>query len=507
MINSDNILKIVKSQSTGSETTAIQAFSQNYWVNINSVQRPLVSWDVPVYIMEGATRNYYSVDYNGLSTDINNGKSIVFVFTANTESITGITTLNHKMYKIDYVDYIQAKNDPTSSAFTQTIIQNLSTPFYTFIDYASGSTGIAALISAGRYTYNFPKEIKPENQFTVDVFKDKTQYFIDSEFVFPMDVNVYIGDIYALTSNTESGIVKILDYYQNSYQLLTSNLGTHQISGNTVFSGLNVSGAFFTYMIPPNKPNLRVSNGNSEIAVQGTLTTFSPTFNFNNVDDGDYYQLQVTYDVTDYLFEDSSVSTFNIKKQEGDAEFVRTFSTPLTPRTQFLYRIGNVKEIENIFGVKQSTVVYSDYVFAETSSDGKYVLSGTAYNGYIGGPTVAGVQFELRGAGSSSTIKKKIDIKNSNIALAEQDSLIGNTGNVLLTTTSDANGNYSFGNPKIEGGTYYLTVIPPVSFAGSVLTNTYTVSVTDDTDFDVVLSIIWGSTSVMFNDIDNYYTF
>lgn len=501
MINSDNIPKIIKSQSTGSETTAAQAFSQNYWVKIDDVQRVISTWNTPVYTLEGATRNYYSIDYNSLSTDINNGKNIVFVFSANTESISGITIFNHKMYRIDYSDYMQAKNDITSTAFTETIIQNLSNPFYTFVDYATGSTGIASVISAGRYTYNFPKEVKPENQFTIDVFKDKSQYFIDSEFLFPMDVNLTIGDIYALTSSTESGIIQVLDYYKNSYQLLTSNLGTHEITGNTVFSGLNVSGAFFTYMIPPNKPNLRVSNGNSEIAVEGTLSTFSPTFNFNGVDDGDYYQLQVTYDIVDYLFESSNVATFRIPKQDGDAEFVRTFSTPLTPRAQFLYRIGNVKEIENIFGVKQSTVIYSDYVFAETASDGKFILSGTTYlgNSSISGyTTIAGVSFELRGVGSSSVIRKKIDVKNTDISISQQDELIGGVGNVLLTTTSDANGNYSFG--RIDGGTYYLTVIPPASLLGSYATNTYTISLNSDTDFDVYLSIIWGSTNVTFSD-------
>lgn len=497
MITSRYIPKTIKSQSTGSETTAAQAFSQNHWPKIKDGETSVRIWYNPVYTLEGATRNYYAIDYNGLSTDVNNGKNITFVFSANTESITGITIFNHKMYRIQYEDYIKAKNDLTGSAFTQTLLNNLKTPFYTFTDYATGSTGMINTISAGRYTYNFPNEVKPQGEFTVEVFKDKAQYFVDSEFVFPMTVDVSLGDFYAISGNS---VVQVLDYYKTNYELLTSNLGTHQITGNTVFSGININGAFFTYMVPPNKPNLNVSNGNSEIAVQGTLSTFSPTFNFNAVDDGDYYQLQVTYNTSDYLFEDSSVATFKINKQDGDAEFVRTFSTPLTPRSQFLYRIGNVKEIENIFGVRQSTVVYSDYVAAETASDGKYVLSGTAFYSVLNGTTIPGVQFELRGAGSSSTIRKKIDIKNTEIAISTQDDLIGNTGSILLTTTSDADGNYSFGNSRIDGGVYYLTVIPPASLGGSVSTNTYMISVNADTDFDVVLSIIWGSQSVTFSD-------
>lgn len=499
MITSKQISKIIKSQSTGDENTVAQAFSQNYWVKINDAQTAVRVWETPVYTLEGATRNYYNVDYNSLSTDINNGKNLTMVFSANTESISGITILNHNMYRIDYDNYIQAKKDPQSTAFTETIVNNLSIPFYTFTDYASGSTGIALNMSAGRYTYNFPYQVKPEGQFTVDVFKDKSQYFIDSEFIFPIGVDLTLGHFLILSSVTSGNTMQILDYYKQNYITLNSNLGSHIITGDTPFSGLSVNGAYFSYMIPPNKPNLYVSNGNSEIAVTGTLSTFSPTFNWNGVDDGDYYQLQVTYDISDYLFEGNTVTTFKVNKQEGDAEFVRTFSTPLTPKKSFLYRIGNVKELENIFGVKQSTVVYSDYVQAETASDGKYILSGTAYQNFVDVANVlAGVTFELRGVGSSSTIRKKIDVKNKNVSISTQDELIGNTGALLFTTTSDVNGKYSFG--RIDGGTYSLTVIPPVSLAGTVNTQVYTVSFNSDTDLDVILAIIWGSNNITFND-------
>ena len=174
---------------------------------------------------------------------------------------------------------------------------------------------------------------------------------------------------------------------------------------------------------------------------------------------------------------------------------------PLTPNKQFLYRIGNVKEIENIFGVKQSTIVYSDYVSAETASDGKYIFSGTAYQGYIDSSRVlSGVSFELRGVHSNATVRKKIDIKNPNVLISQQDDILGTGQNsgVLLTSISNANGDYTFG--RIDGGTYVLTVIPPVSLNGSVDTKSYNINISSDTDFDVVLSILWSSTSVRFYD-------
>ena len=81
---------------------------------------------------------------------------------------------------------------------------------------------------------------------------------------------------------------------------------------------------------------------------------------------------------------------------------------------------------------------------------------------------------------------------------ATKDELIGNTGALLFTTTSDVNGKYSFG--RIDGGTYSLTVIPPVSLAGTVNIQVYTVSFNSDTDLDVILAIIWGSNNITFND-------
>lgn len=501
MIDSINIPKIVKSQSTGNENTVVQAFSQNYWTRILPVQNSPFVWNAPVYNIEGATRNYYQIDYNGLSTDINNGKNITLVFTANTESISGLTMLNHKLYKIDFEDYVKAKNDINGSAFTQTILDNITNPIYTFSEVASGTTGVASLISGGRYTFTFPTKIKPTGQFTVDLFKDKSQYFVDSEFVFPASINTTIGDIVIYNNQNTEPTTQILDYYRNDYVLLTSNLGTHIIEGNTPFSGLSVTGAFFTYIVPPNKPNLYVSNGNSEIAVRDTLNTFAPTFNFSNVEDGDYYKLQVTYDPIDYQFQNTSVATFVINKQEGDAEFVRTFATPLTPGREFLYRIGNVKEVENIFGVKQGTVVYSDYVYAVTATDGRYVLSGTAYQDVISDATVlAGVTFELRGYYGSATVRKTIDIRNLNSLVDEVDSVIGSSQNsgAVLTTTSDANGNYSFG--RIDGGSYVLTVIPPTSLAGAYYTNSYVININQDTDWDVLLTIIWGNRQITFSD-------
>ncbi len=496
MINSNNISKIIKSQSTGNEESAAQAFSQNYWVKIkDTITNPII-WETPVYILEGATRNYYSYDYNGLSTDINNGKDITMVFTANTFSLSGITILNHKLYRIDYKTFIEAQKNVMSTAYTITLLNNLSEPLYTFSEALT-----AATISAGRYKYNFPTQIKRVGEFTTNVFEDKAQYFVDSEFVFPINVDETLGDFLILSTVTSGNTVQLLDYYHDNYSLLKSNLGSYVITGNTPFSGLTVTGAYFTYMVPPKKPNLEVSNGDSTIAIQGRLNTFSPIFNFNGVDDGDYYQLQVTYNTTDFQFEDSSVATFKINKQEGDAEYVRTFNTILTPNREFLYRIINVKEIENIFGVKYTSYAPSDYVAAETASDGKYVFSGTVYQGYISPSTVlAGVSLELRGIYSTTTIKKGIDIRASESLVGISDVVIGDGQNsgVVLTTTSDANGEFSFG--RIDGGNYQLRVIPPVSLSSSISTSVYNINITADTDMDILLSIIWGSTLVRFDD-------
>lgn len=511
MIDSVNIRKIIKSQSTGTADSVAQAFSQNYYTKISPKLSDIFEFEYPAYNLEGATYQYYAQNLNSLSTNLNNGKTYSLNFTANTESISGLTILQHELYRIDYEDFKEAMLDSGGSAFTETMLSSIANPLIVFTDTCSGTTGVAANMIGNKYSYTFPTRVKPAGNYTIELFKDKSQYFIDSKFVFPKPVDNTIGDI--LTYSGESSgnsLVQLIDYYKSEHEFISATLGEHTISGNTPFSGLTIRGAFFTYIVPPQKPVLNVGGGNQTNPVSGSLPTFSPTWNFNNVNDGDYYRLQVTYDTTDFNFQDSSKVDFYINKQEGEAEFVRTYSTPLTPNQDFLYRVGNTKEITNIFGVRQAITTWADSVQARTANDGRYNLSGTTYRAYIwdgvlttggtitGATWISGVTLELIGIQSNSSVDLFVDTIAETTIFQEINTSISQQSSVITTTYSDANGNFDFG--RIDGGTYTLRITPPVDYVLLYPTTTRTINISGDSDIDIILSIIWGNTLIDFSE-------
>ncbi len=524
MINSNYIPKIIKTQSTGNADSVTQAFSQNRFVKITPQKSSIFTFLNPVYLIEGATYNYYEQNNDATSFNLNNNKQYALNFTANTASLSGITLLNHELYRIRYNDYVNAKivsmNANTISEATLpfvgtaiTLTNSVSEPLITFTDYMTGGTSVPNNLLGNKYTFTFPTVVKPTDSYKIELFEDKAQYFIDSKFIFPKPIDYTLGKIQTISAST---IVTIKEYPNEPYEFLESSLGEHVITGNTPFSGLTVRGAFFTYFVPPKKPILNVGGGDSTNPVVGKLPTFSPTYNFNNVDDGDYYRLQATYDITDYSFIHDSLANFEINKQHGDAEFVRTYSTPLTPNKKFLYRIGNTKEIINIFGVKQSLTTWSDTIQAETANDGNYEFSGTCYHGYVspivytadtqgaltivsGGTVLSGVTLQIIGYYSNSSIDLSVDTKtNSKIFKSVNVSLLGsqNTSSIIATTTSAADGSFSFG--RIGGGKYILRITPPPGLADVYAIQNRIISIGADSSLDVILGIIWGNNIIDF---------
>lgn len=525
MIDSVNIPKIIKTQSTGDNDSVAQAFSQNRFVKISPQRKNVFYYENPVYNIEGASYKYYEQDLRAISYNLNNGKQYTLNFTANTTSISGLTMLKHELYRITYDDYKSALLNVGTSAYTQTIQDNVNIPITTITDYATGDTGVANSIIGSRLTKTFPIQIKPDGGFTIDLFKDKSQYFIHPKFIFPKAVDPTIGQIQVIsgaTSGTTSDIdsnnviVTLKEYQDEPYEYLESALPEHIITGATPFSGLTIRGACFTYFVPPIKPNLEVGGGDGSNPVVGKQTTFSPTWNFNNVADGDYYRLQVTYDITDYTFTDESKTNFYINKQDGDAEHVRTYSTPLTPNKKFLYRIGNTKEIINIFGVKQSLTTWTNYVEAETANDGKYTVSGTCFQNFISrrtftadtfgvysienaGSVMSGVTLELIGTYSNSSIDLSVDTKTDKTIFSPINAILDTDSslNTITVATSDENGTFDFG--RVDGGTYVLRIIPPPGFTDAYSTEARVINISQDTDLDIILGIIWGNNIIDFN--------
>lgn len=374
------------SQTTGDLNSSSQVLTQNTLAFENTISfGEIFSFDYPVYTIQGATFDYYGKDYNSISYDITNGKVYTLNFYKNTQSVSGTTAgtnlMRQNLYRLKYDKYLQyIKNFETGEANADLIREDID-PLLSITTPCSALT-----IINSAFTYSFSPKFKPANSFTEDIFFDKGQYLIDTVILFEKPNDMSLGDAYyissAATFNGRPSPERLfLEPSATTYY--SSNRGPFLITGDTFFTGRTINGAFFTYFVPPKKPDLNVSGGRQRISVQGETTNLSPTFNFANVDDGDLYQLQVNYDILDTPFSGSNIFTYEINKQAGDAEFVRTYSTPLRSNAEFNYRIGNTKQITNVFGVKQSITTWSDAIYAKIIATGNYVLSGYTWHNYI----------------------------------------------------------------------------------------------------------------------------
>jgi hypothetical protein len=389
------------SQSTGDQNSSSQVFTQNTLGYYNSLSYGnFFSYLYPVYRIEGASLNYYDVDYNSISYDITNGKIYSLFFSGESISSvsghTGSTLITHSLYRLPFSSYsaiisssisgltneidLTGTTTGTATGNTETTFDIQSffdTPLVSITENVSGIT-----IINDTYTYSFPTLYKDVGNFTQPIFEDKGQYVLDTVFSFEQSNDITLGDAYVL--NPDNSFIPERVYLDPSATTFySSNLGPVEITGDTPFSGTVINGAFFTYFVPPKKPNLYVSGGRQLIAVEGTQTNLSPVFNFANVDDGDYYLLQVNYDILDTPFSGTDIYTYTINKQAGDAEFVRVFSTPLRANDDFNYRIGNTKEITNIFGIKQSITNWSDSIYANIVAAGQFYFSGYTWRNFI----------------------------------------------------------------------------------------------------------------------------
>lgn len=385
------------SQTTGDNNTSSQVLTQNTLGYFNKTSLgSYFTYLYPTYSIEGASFNYYEKDYNSISYDISNGKIYTLFFSG--ESIfsvsghTGTTRISHDLYRLESSANTIYINDPNNLDVDPEF--NFGTPLISISEQVSAIT-----ISNSAYTYSFPTLYKDVGSFTNNVFNDKDQFMLDTVFYFEENNDLTLGDAYYIDTNNNNLPTRLF-LEPSATTFYNSNLGSVEITGNTPYSGTTVKGAFFTYFVPPKKPNLNVSGGRQLIAVEGVQNNLSPVFNFANVDDGDFYYLQVNYDTADTPFSGTEIYTYTINKQVGDAEFVRTFSTPLKANDDFIYRIGNTKEILNIFGNKQGITTWSDTISASIVATGQFRFSGhtwrnfisTTYDGFynISGMTIGG---------------------------------------------------------------------------------------------------------------------
>lgn len=330
------------------------------------------SFVVPEYSSTTGTFDYYVNSPNSIFIALAR-PSIILTYTANTEIITADTRIlrvETDFHKIDRASYETYRNNSNNSNWDiiRTKIQN---PFLT----VSAST--SAITSAHTITIISDQLVKPEGNNSEELFQDKCQYFMNHRFIFSGTGNTYS---YTETFDSISGFSPF--EYDNVFEV--STIGNKSIATSGPWSGNSVSGLFFTCITPPSKPII-------EFPFPTGQTTFTPTFNFSNVEDGDSYRIQVTYTLSDTGFTDTSISgvstyyfektldsleqisdsttTFARDTSSSTTKKIRRYNVPIKGNSTFLYRIGNEKNIENIFDVNNYVVTWSDHATGSTSSD------------------------------------------------------------------------------------------------------------------------------------------
>lgn len=394
----------------GDNNTKAQAFYNNIWVKPFNGIIPVFEQIIPSYTTVGGTKDYYG--QNPLSIFTNLAKPFIrYTFTAETSSLNSIKNITHRIYKIDYdtfknfqpnqpttqidreittsnqsstpnsittersrrvlgrnkkIDFIRAYNQPLKESDAKLLQPLLETPYATF-------TADTTTITTNTYDFYPHQYVKNLGSFKEELFEDKSQYFIETEFEFQIDKGLPY-DTYS--SYVDGKLVE--GRWDNKVNFTTKDPKHIIITGD--FKGLSVQGAYFTYFTVPDKPKLEYPY------VEGVLSTFSPEFFWSEAENADEYLIQIVYNTGDTLFS-GTVFNYPISKTENNRHFaesktkttntefsshkiIRSASVQLKGNSSdFLYRVGNVKYIENIFGIRQFVVTFSDVKSAKTQTD------------------------------------------------------------------------------------------------------------------------------------------
>lgn len=507
------IYKYIRTETVGNSDDVIQYFYQNNFISYNSPPTEIFNFEVPKFSTAGGTLDYYGQSPYATFTSLNK-PFFRFLFTGNTFSLSGDVKLVHHIYKLknnDYENFIEdfdetptdKKEDDIISDETETITDsngNISSKnivrtvnkisqaknFVKNIDL--NKDDIQEILSSPRYTttedasgitsnihYFYPEQfIKTLGTQKEELFEDKGQYFLDSFFEFTREKpEEYIG--FQNFQNIDEGDKVIVNSTYSTSETLSSSTLEHIITGGS-FQDLVVKGRFFTFMTVPKKPKLESP------LIEGQLETFSPDIYFSNVNDGDEFEVQVAYNTVDTGFTGTVFSYFFPKDEEESIQLVNpTFKS----NKSFIYRIGNVKTLTNIFGVKHFLTTYSDYKTGTTASstvrasvlsnidsphtlelatpvtppslDTEDIDSTYSLSGYVSGSTVSAATIQLQFSSGD-----------------------------LVTTPADTSGNFVFTN--VPSGTYTLN-----TFYRGYKDDSRTIVITGDTSIAYRMKLLWSN--------------
>ncbi len=419
-------------RTAGSQDGPGHVFYNNNFVLERTVDQQPMVYVLPGFSSSTGTYDFYGSERNSVFV-IYTRPSLSFVFTGNTNVFTSDTRFQgvmQELYKVDHDDVLEYRS--TGSQLTwERVAESIRTPIVTY------SAVTSAVTSAFTLSVLPDQFIKPEDRYTEEIFEDRAQYFMNMRFLFSTsgDTGTTIinsGATSGLTATTltysvldENGLIVSRPYTADTF-VLSNDRQAFITTGS--WSGMSVNGLFFTCFQPPSKPILHFPFVASSITETGT---FTPTFNFSNVEDGDSFVLEVTYDMTDTGFTNTStfsgVTQYFREKTENSLEQTidtstaqdvvgsqrstsiktRRINAPIRSNSVFLYRIGNVKSIMNIFDVEQRIINYSSFATGATGSRETlrvYVDSRIAED-----PAAPNAAFGNQGNGSSVTVKKSSD--------------------------------------------------------------------------------------------------
>jgi len=301
---------------TGTRYNIAQVFSQNIFYNSSKTETTPFVFNVPQYSTIGGTLNYYTQDSLAIFTNIVK-PFIRFDFSENTASFGSDVQITHNIYRVDWETYgvvqsglnadsndtIQSETITTetieevdevtgevkkkiitstkgevnktiksskkqihgeTSRFSTSIIEptiddiqtQLNTPIYSI---TATTTGITTNI----YDFEIGQYVKDTGDFKKELFRNKDQYIIDTNFIFNVNSTPGLTD---LLINKDGNIFQ--ENYKNSTP--TETVTENFIIDRGEFQGLEFKHAeYFTYLEVPDKPIFEYPTPTG-----GTITTF-----------------------------------------------------------------------------------------------------------------------------------------------------------------------------------------------------------------------------------------
>jgi hypothetical protein len=544
--------RTIRYETAGTSSGFSQVFFNNCLADSRPVQTPFFSFEKPMFYTYGGTLDYYGQDPYSIFTNLVR-PPIRFVFSANTESLSGDCYFIHEIYRLDYETHklysdnqidlpiitsnktdsndisidgsVPKKNSPNREKTTSekqssgnnsivqpekffgqpltendkaTIQQYLSNPVLVFTAATSGITGNIYDLYLDQYT-------KQLGSYKLELFADKGQYLINTKIVFSIDLNKnYKGFL-----NNSVGLTPSFEAWNNTLKITATNSEVHSIVEGP-YAGLNVVGNFFTYFIVPDKPVLEYP------IMQGQLSTFTPEFRWSNGDKADSFLVQINYNTGDTGFT-GTIFNYPVEKSEKNSKLststqkgisedfstdknIYTFQLPMKSNKSFIYRVGNSREIIDIFNVRRNVITFTDYYSAISQSEPikTYVVieSDSKYTTKIAGlstPPSLDYESEISSYSLSGVVS------GSTVTGATMQLTYPNSS--FVTTMTDVVGGYSFSG--LETGIYTLTT----NYRG-YQQDVRAINITGDTSANFRMKLIWGNKDDTWGKLagESYYT-